>query len=129
MQMRNPVADFCILRDLRRIKIREADLAKEAISGLISSLNCKDSLAAILFLEREVDILKTRLINLGQIFPNQSFIPTKRQLEQIKRRYLARFNKNKEEGAQKEEEKKRTRRKSESTKMKKLQKKQEDRKN
>lgn len=120
MQMQNPTRDFSILRDLVRIKIREADLTKEAISGLIGSLNCKDNLAAILFLEREIDVLKTRLINLGQIFPNQVFIPTEKQLEQIKRRYLARFSKNKTEGT--EEEKKRTRRKSESRKMKKSQK-------
>lgn len=129
MQMHNANRNFDALRDMIRIKSMEAELSKAAVSRLIEVLGCKDSLAAILSIEREIDTLKTRLINLGQIFPNQDFIPTENQLEQIKRRYLARFNKRAQEKGATEQKQKRTRIRTESKKMKKLQKKQENRKN
>lgn len=123
MQMGNAERNFKVLWELLRIKISEADVAKSAITGLIEAFDCKDNLASILLIEKEVDLLRTRLINLGQIYPNQAFIPTEEQLLQIKKKCEARFKtNNKEEGSKEATDKKKRNRSRNCKKMKKSQK-------
>lgn len=100
MQMGNVERNFKTLRELIQIKISEAEATKNAVTGLIEYFGCKDSLASILLIEKEIDVLRIRLINLGQLYPNQAFIPTEEQLMRIRKKCEACFKtNNKEEGS------------------------------